>query len=58
MERSKILILLATLLILMNGAWILSTVKSQDIIELSYNIVTVSLNIVYIILSIIPDSKD
>lgn len=57
MERSNVLVLLATLLILMNGAWILSTVKSQDVIELSYNIVTVSLNIVYIILSVLPDKN-
>jgi hypothetical protein len=55
MRRSNLLVLLAVLLTLMNGVWILATIKSQDIVALMYNIVTVSLNIVFMILSALPE---
>lgn len=55
MRRSYLLVILATLLILMNAGWILATIKSQDIVALSYNIVTVSLNILYLVLSVLPE---
>jgi hypothetical protein len=39
--------ILSIILVFLNIVWIIYTLKSQDVVELSYNIVVVVLNIIY-----------